>query len=67
MVFAAGNDNSSSTSLGYPATYAPVIGVAATDRQDKKASFSNFGTWVDISAPGVDVRSTVQNGGNLYF
>jgi hypothetical protein len=37
-----------------------VIGVAATDKEDKKASFSNYGTkCVDVSAPGVDFWSTV--------
>ncbi len=41
-----------------------VLGVAATDQQDKKASFSNYdgssrGTFVDVSAPGVSIWSTV--------
>ncbi|MBI5071356.1 S8 family serine peptidase [Candidatus Falkowbacteria bacterium] len=37
-----------------------VIGVAATDKDDKKAEFSNYGTkCVDVSAPGVDIWSTV--------
>jgi len=63
VVFAAGNDDSSDPSLGYPASYEPVIAVAATDRSDRKASFSSYGTWVDISAPGVDIVSTVHNGG----
>ncbi len=34
-----------------------IINVAATDGDDCKADFSNFGTWVDISAPGVDILS----------
>jgi len=61
VVFAAGNSNSSNPAIGYPASYAPVMAVAATDHTDKKASFSNYGTWVDMSAPGVNVYSTVRN------
>jgi len=53
---AAGNDNS--TSPDYLGQRDDVINVAATDRNDCKASFSNYGTWVDISAPGVLILST---------
>jgi subtilisin family serine protease len=35
-----------------------VIGVAATDSSDQRASFSNFGSHVDIAAPGVSILST---------
>jgi thermitase len=56
LVAAAGNDNSSA--LFYPAAYANVIAVAATDRNDARATFSNFGAWVDVAAPGVDILST---------
>ncbi len=59
LVAAAGNDNTNYVS--YPAGYDNVIAVAATDQNDAKASFSNFGTWVDISAPGVSILSTVPN------
>jgi len=46
-----------------------VIGVAATDKNDKKAVFSNYGTkCVDVSAPGVDMWSTVAyNPGEVGF
>ena len=49
---AAGNDDSSS--LIYPAAYRndAVIAVGATDDEDRKASFSNYGNWVHVSAPG---------------
>ncbi|WP_168188594.1 S8 family peptidase [Thermoflavimicrobium daqui] len=57
IVIAAAGNNSSSTPL-YPAFYSKVIAVAATDQNDDKADFSNFGTWVDIAAPGVDIWST---------
>lgn len=56
LVAAAGNNNSST--LVYPAAYANVIAVGATDRNDARASFSSFGPWVDVAAPGVDILST---------
>lgn len=59
-VAAAGNDGSSSP--GYPASYNNVISVAATDQQDLKASFSNYGSTIDVSAPGVSIYSTYLNG-----
>ena len=55
MVAAAGNDNSDSAH--YPAYYEHMIAVAATNSNDAKASFSNYGDWVDIAAPGVDILS----------
>ena len=57
VVAAAGNSNKSTKS--YPAGYDPVVSVGATDQNDKKASFSNYGKWVDVSAPGVSIYSTV--------
>ncbi len=57
VVAAAGNSNADAS--GYtPAGYANVITVAATDVNDVKASFSNYGSIVDISAPGVSVLSS---------
>jgi serine protease len=53
LVAAAGNDNVS-CSNAYPANYANVIGVAATSILNTKASYSNFGTCVDLAAPGGD-------------
>ena len=50
VVFAAGND--SSNRRIYPGVYSPVICVAATNNQDKKSFYSDYGNWVDISAPG---------------
>ena len=62
LVAAAGNDNSSD--IQYPVGYEHVIGVGATDRNDRKAGFSNFGGFVDIVAPGVDLLSTIPGGPN---
>ncbi|MCX7041876.1 MAG: S8 family serine peptidase [Gammaproteobacteria bacterium] len=51
VVISAGNDNAD-TSLYQPANCANVIVVGATTRNGAKSSFSNFGTTVDVSAPG---------------
>ncbi|WP_173916840.1 S8 family peptidase [Halobacillus sp. Marseille-Q1614] len=65
VIAAAGNDGVSTTFE--PASYANVIAVGAVDRYDRRASFSNYGTWVDVTAPGVDIASTVPNGGYAYM
>jgi len=49
-VAAAGNDNV--TSPHYPSAYNHVISVASTNENDVKSDFSNYGTTVDVSAPG---------------
>jgi subtilisin family serine protease len=58
MIFcvAAGNDDSQTQS--YLASRGDCIDIAATDNGDVKASFSNYGTWVDVSAPGVNIYAT---------
>lgn len=53
---AAGNDNS--TAPNALSGVAGVISVAAIGKSGVKASFSSYGTWVDISAPGVDILNT---------
>jgi subtilisin family serine protease len=57
-LFAAAGNSGDST-MQYPAGYSNVIGVGATDFNDAIASFSTFNSSVDISAPGVDVYSTL--------
>jgi thermitase len=59
VVAAAGNGGSSSPN--YPAYYTNCIAVAATDSSDRLASFSQYGSWVDIAAPGVGILSTIPN------
>lgn len=61
VIAAAANDNVSNPS--YPASYPGVIGVAATTQSDSRASFSNYGTYIDVAAPGVGILSTVMSGG----
>jgi beta propeller repeat protein len=50
LVAAAGNSNTSARF--YPAAYDEVVAVAATNRDNARSSYSNFGVWVDIAAPG---------------
>lgn len=58
VVAAAGNSGTSSPF--YPAFYANCMAVAATDANDAKASWSNYGDWVDVAAPGVSIYSTLR-------
>ncbi|GAT68036.1 peptidase [Planomonospora sphaerica] len=44
--------------VNYPAAFPGVVGVAATDSADARAAFSEYGSYVDVAAPGVRVRST---------
>jgi subtilisin family serine protease len=53
---AAGND--SSVIPYYPGAYEHVISVAATDGGDNRAWFSDYGSWVDVAAPGVSISTT---------
>jgi serine protease len=57
VVAAAGN--SSSDAFFSPAGYRGVLGVAATDRNDKRSAYSDFGDFVDVCAPGDDIWSTI--------
>jgi len=59
VAHAAGNDNSSAA--GYMDGFYEVLSVAATTSSDYKASYSNYGTWVDVSAPGSGILSTYSN------
>ncbi|MCC7433288.1 MAG: S8 family serine peptidase [Methanoregulaceae archaeon] len=47
----------------YPGAYENVLGVAATTSDNTRAGFSNFGSWVDVAAPGVSLRTTTAAGG----
>ncbi len=57
LVAAAGNE--SSPVPIYPAAYDFVIAVAATGPGDILADFSNYGTWITVCAPGVNIMSTI--------
>ncbi|WIM96068.1 S8 family peptidase [Actinoplanes oblitus] len=57
---AAGNDNRNACKYS-PADTANAITVGAVDSADRRASFSNYGTCVDLFAPGVDIKSAGKN------
>lgn len=64
VVAAAGNSNVNTPM--YPASYNHVISVAATDPSDLKAGFSNYGATIDVSAPGVNILSTLAGSNSDY-
>jgi subtilisin family serine protease len=59
----SGNCQGTGDSVLYPARYASVIAVAATDQNDVSPCFSSTGPKVELAAPGVSVNSTVPGGG----
>jgi subtilisin family serine protease len=61
VVCAAGNSGAIAPS--YPAAYDNALSVGATDNNDIKASFSNYGGTVDLSAPGLSIYTTAYNNG----
>lgn len=66
VVAAAGNDGN--TRKSYPASYGPVLSVAAVDEANVHATFSQVNNKVDLSGPGVDTLSTVPMGkGGVYY
>ena len=64
VVVVAAAGNCIGTKIPYPAYYSNCLAVAATDSNDCVASWSSWGDWVDVAAPGVDIYSTLP--GNRY-
>jgi subtilisin family serine protease len=62
VAVAAGNDGADASTKS-PASEPSVLTVAAHDSANVNASWSNFGSLIDISAPGVSILSTSSNGG----
>ena len=65
-VAAAGNETegNQTNNVAYPAKFASVIAVSASDSSDKRAGFSSNGPEVELIAPGVNIKSTALN--NAY-
>jgi subtilisin family serine protease len=69
IVAAAGNDNLNMDTGGnahYPSNYTNVVCVASSTTGDVKSGFSNYGSDVDVTAPGSSILSTVPFGGYGY-
>lgn len=71
-IFAAGNENASGQY--YPGCYSGTFAVAATNNKDERTFYSNFDTWIDISAPGGEtnpvqsgVLSTITASGYAFY
>nr|WP_221468836.1 S8 family peptidase [Cohnella thailandensis] len=56
LIAASGNDNTDQP--GYPAAYPEVFAVAATNDDETKAEYSNYGDYIDVAAPGTSIAST---------
>lgn len=56
LIAATGNDNTEQP--GYPAAYPDVLSVSAVNWDGRRADFSNYGDYVDVVAPGVEIAST---------
>lgn len=61
-VVVAASGNSGSSSPFYPAGYPTVLSVAGTDQTDHLYPWSDYGTWVRVSAPGCNVAPLVAGG-----
>ncbi|MFZ9942695.1 MAG: S8 family peptidase [Bacteroidia bacterium] len=62
VVASAGNDNSENSF--FPASYRYVLSVASTGNNDTKSSFSNYGPFIDVCAPGSNIYAAQSN--NTY-
>lgn len=66
FICASTGNGSSGTITQYPASYSGVYGIGASTSSDLRASFSNYGTIVDISAPGSSILTTDITGSGGY-
>jgi hypothetical protein len=63
VLASAGNSGDGLNSVSYPAGYAGVIAVAATQQNGTRAEFSTVHTYNDVAAPGVAITSATNTGG----
>ena len=59
-IYSAGNDDGDGAY--YPGFYSGAFSIAATSNQDKKSWYSNYGDWIDISAPGGETNTVTDRG-----
>lgn len=68
VIFAAGNDGDAfGDAPTYPAAYSPVIAVGSMDWAFRPAYYTDYGTWVDITAPGGDAYTAPGENGRTYY
>lgn len=65
IIAAAGNEGENM--YDYPAAYDHVLAVSATDSYDRLADFSNYGSYIDLAAPGTDIYSTLPHNQYEYM
>jgi len=65
VIVACAHNQGSSHKI-YPAAYDEVMGIIATDQSDQKPSWSNYGSWCDMAAPGQDILSLWLFNGTTY-
>ncbi|HWP31347.1 MAG TPA: S8 family peptidase [Fimbriimonadales bacterium] len=66
VVIAAAAGNNGNTAAFYPAFYTNCIAVAASNSADGKPSWSTYGSWVEVAAPGQSIYSTWKNNSYVY-
>jgi len=66
VIFASAMNNSTSAPY-YPAACEYVLAVSATEPTDTLAGFSNYGSWISLSAPGDNIFTTIEGGGYEYW
>ncbi len=66
LIFASAGNYATNTPC-YPAACEYVVAVSATTSSDTLASFSNYGAWIDIAAPGASILTTNRGGGYGYW
>lgn len=66
VIFASAMNNSSSIPY-YPAACNNVVSVSSTDSNDNLASFSDYGSWIDLSAPGTSILTTMTGASYGYW
>ena len=65
LVAAAGN-NGTNKIVPYPAYFDFVIAVSSITKNNELSSFSNYGTYIDLTAPGTNINSTIPNNGTKF-
>jgi thermitase len=67
VVVVAAAGNSATSTQHFPAAFPNAIAVGSTTSADALSSFSNFGAWVDLTAPGSSILSSVMGGSYQFW